>query len=185
MANAKSKSVIVDAILYYPKVFLQNRDMGNEKVDRSDTEGVYKVELLLDPNNVKKLEDAGVPKKFGAFQTFKDAEHEGVSYKQYTAKRPHLSKYLLDEAGDRKVMGPPLVFDYNTFQDAYKAAGGQGKSDDHITPWTIQDGLIGNGTKAKVRLNVYKGVKATIVTLERIGITDYVGWETSVKSEWF
>lgn len=185
MANAKSKSVIVDAILYYPKVFLENRDMGNEHVDRSDTEGVYKVELFLDTDNVKKLEEAGVPKKFGAFPTFKDAEHEGKSYKKFTAKRPHLSKYLLDEAGDRKVMGPPLVFDFNTFQEVYKAAGGQGKSDDYITPWTIQDGLIGNGTKAKVRLNVYKGVKATIVTLERIGIVDHVVYETAGNSEWF
>jgi hypothetical protein len=185
MANAKSKSVIVDAILYYPKVFLENRDMGNEHVDLSETDGMYKVELFLDAENVKKLEEAGMPKKFGAFPAFKEGEHQGKTYKRYTAKRPHLSKYLLDEAGDRKVMGPPLVFDFNTFQEAYKAAGGQGKSDDYITPWTIQDGLIGNGTKAKVRLNIYKGVKATIVTLERIGITDHVVYETAGNSEWF
>jgi hypothetical protein len=185
MANAKSKSVIVDAILYYAKVFEQNRDMGNEHVDLTETNGMYKVDLLLDADNIKKLEEAGMPKKFGAFPTFKDAQHEGQSYKKYTAKRPHLSKYLLDEAGDRKVMGPPLVFDFNAFQGAYKAAGGQGKSDDYITPWTIEDGLIGNGTKAKVRLNIYKGVKAIIVTLERIGITDHVVYETAGNSEWF
>jgi hypothetical protein len=185
MANTKSKSVIVDAILYYPKVFLENRDMGNEHVDLSETDGMYKVDLLLDDANVKKLEEAGMPKKFGAFPAFKPAEHEGQSYKKYTAKRPHLSKYLTDEAGDRRVMGPPVVFDFNAYQEAYKAAGGQGKADEHIVPLTIQDGLIGNGTKAKVRLNIYKGMKATIVTLERIGITDLVVYETAGNSEWF
>lgn len=185
MANNKSKSVIVDAILYYAKVFEQNRDMGNEHVDFSETEGMYKVELLLDEANVKKLDDAGMPKKFGAFPTYKDAEHEGVKYKKYTAKRPHRSKYLTDDAGDRRVMGPPVVFDFNAYQEAYKAAGGQGKADEHITPLTINDGLIGNGTKAKVRLNIYKGTKATIVTLERIGITDLVVYESAGNSEWF
>lgn len=178
-SNGKTKVIILDVLLHYVKVFEENRDMGNDKVDHSDTDGIYSVDLELTLEQVDQLKALGVPAATLGYQTFKKRE-EGDNY-TFKVKRPHVSKYLKDDEGKRQVMGPPLVFDYNAALKAWDEAGRAGRFDEYIAPWKMADGLIGNGTRAKVKLSVYKG-KATIVTLERIGFTELVQY-TGADSE--
>ncbi|CAB4139071.1 hypothetical protein UFOVP346_18 [uncultured Caudovirales phage] len=177
--TGKTKVVILDAILHYAKVFEENRDMGNDKVDHSDTDGIYSVDLELTLEQVDQLKALGVPAVALGYQTFKKRE-EGDTY-TYKVKRQHLSKNLKDDSGNRQMMGAPLVFDYNAALKAWDDNSRAGRFDEFIVPWKMSDGLIGNGTRAKVKLSVYKG-RATIVTLERIGFTELVQY-TGTDSE--
>jgi len=184
---AKNKYVIVDAILEYAKVFEQNRDMGNDKVDLSETDGEYKVHILVDDANMQKMLDAGVPAKQGAFAQFHKKEFEGQTLNMFRAKRAHKHKHFKAYDADGNltneplVLGEPVVFDYNDFIS--KQADNIGKKPhEYITKLTIEDGLIGNGTKAKVKLRVENGTSGkgkafTKVQLESVGITDLVVYE--------
>ena len=188
MADKDKKTVWVtfDTTLYYPQVFEENRDKGDM---HSDTDGVTKVTLKLDDDQIQKMMDLGVPETALGYQTFKDVTIDGESFRAYVAKRPWVSKYLKDDNGDPQLMGAPVVFDYNKAVEAFKEAGGNGvMKDEYITPWTMQDGLIGNGTKAKVKLSIYRGKNKAgkptcVVTLEKIAITDYVPYESNDDGE--
>jgi hypothetical protein len=80
-------------------------------------------------------------------------------------------------------MGEPLVFDLSKALEAYNKAGAMGYiKPEFKTKWTVKDGLIGNGTRAKVKLSVYRGKNKAgkptcIVTLEEIAITELVPYE--------
>ena len=188
MSN-KTKYVTLDAELKYAQVFLENRDMGNDKVDHSDTDGVYKVTLVLDEENKDKAIAAGCPEKQGAFAQFKPVEVNGKIAYEFTVRRPHIHPRFMkrDENGqdtdERLVLGPPQVFDLNVAKRAWEEAGEKGRLDQYATPWTIEDGLIGNGSKAKVKLAIQQGIgtqgkakgkKFTKVELMGIGLTNIV-----------
>jgi hypothetical protein len=188
----KTKYVTVDAELEYAQVFLENRDMGNEQVDHSDTDGVYKVTLILDEDNKNKAIEAGCPAKQGAFEQFKAFERDGNTLYKFVVRRPHIHpKFMvMDEQGnptdERLILGPPQTFDLNKARKAWEEAGEKGRLDQYAIQWTINDGLIGNGTKAKVKLSIAtgegkfgkaKGKKFTKVQLMGIGITNLVEYE--------
>lgn len=186
MIKNKAKFPIIDGSLKYAKVFESNRDMGNENVDFSETDGMYTVELIMDEANKNKLVEAGVPVKQGAFPTFKDVDGN-FSIK---LKRPHLHKYFKqkDEQGnltdEPQVIGAPEVFDLNAATTAWEASGHKGPLYDYIVPWTIEDGFIGNGTKAKVKVRVEqavngKGKPFTKIQLESIGFYELVKYENA------
>ena len=190
MAN-KTKYVTLDAELEYAQVFYENRDMGNAQVDHSDTDGVYKVTLILDEDGVNKAIDAGCPHQFKPF------ERDGKTLYKFTVRRPHVHPrfMVMDEnnqpTDERLTLGPPQVFDLNIAKKAWEDAEQKGRLDQYSTPWTIQDGLIGNGSKAKVKIAVASGVgvhgKAkgkpfTKVELMGVGLTnvvEYVGGNNS------
>ena len=181
----KSKTIwkTLECQIYYPQVFEDNRDNGEM---HSETEGVTKVTLRLSDDQIADLMSVGVPESALGYQTFKDVTIDGENFRAYIAKRPWVSKYLVDDAtGENKVLGAPLVFDYNKAMTSYEAAGSRGvMGKEHITPWAIDDGLIGNGTKAKVKVSIYRGKNKAgkptcVVTLEAIAIMDLVVYEGS------
>lgn len=188
MANEK-KTVwkIYDCPIYYAKVFESNRDMA-EMFD--GVQGIYKVTMALTPEQIQDLKDSGVPETALGYQTFKEMTIGDDQITSYVAKRPHVSKNLKDEVtGEPQFMGPPLVFDYNKAVEAWKEAGGIGfVTKDHKTPWTMEDGLIGNGTKAKVKLSIYRGKNKAnkptcVVTLEEVAIVDLVRYENNISDD--
>jgi len=198
MAN-KTKYVTLDAELEYAQVFLENRDMGNEQVDHSDTDGMYKVTLILDEDGMNKAIEAGCPEKQAAHIQFKPFERDGKTLYKFTVRRPHIHPrfMVMDEDGQptdqRLILGPPQVFDLNIAKKAWEAAEQKGRLDQYSTAWTLEDGMIGNGSKAKVKIAIASGVgvngkakgKAfTKVELMGIGLTNVVeyvgggsGWE--------
>jgi len=178
--DAKTVWVTLDTQLYYAQVFEENRDKGEM---HSETDGVTKVTLRLTDEQIQDMKDKGVPESALGYQTFKDMTIGDETFRTYTAKRPWVSKYLKNEDGSKVEMGAPLVFDYNKAAETFKEAGGNGFiKDEHITPWLMKDGLLGNGTKAKVKLSIYRGKNKAgkptcVVTLEKIAITDHVPYE--------
>jgi hypothetical protein len=192
MANDKKDSKTIwrtlECQIYYPQVFEQNRDNAEM---HSESDGVTKVTLRLSDEQIADLMSLGVPESALGYQTFKDVTIDGENFRAYVAKRPWVSKYLIDETtGEKKVMGAPLVFDYNKAMASYEAAGSKGVlGKEHITPWDMdQDGLIGNGTKAKVKLSIYRGKNKAgkptcVVTLEAVAIMDLVVYEGSGDQE--
>jgi hypothetical protein len=192
----KNKYFFVDAELEYAKVFEANRDMGNEQVDHSDTDGVYTVNITVDEDTKNRLIEGGFPAKQGAYETFKAKGDGKFGYK---ARRPHKHAFwtVKDENGEDTgkpvIFGPPRVFDYNQAAKAWEDAGRAGKFEDYITAWTIEDGLIGNGSKATVKLKVENGVGSIgkakgkpfqKVTLEAIALKDVVVYEKE-NAEWY
>lgn len=189
MSQNKTKYVTLDAELEYAQVFYENRDMGNEQVDHSDTDGVYKVTLILDEENKEKAIQAGCPEKQGAYFQFKPFERDGKTLYKFTVRRPHLHpKFMVRDADgqdtdERLVLGAPQVFDLNRAKEAWVAAGEKGRLDQYSIPWTQDDGLLGNGTKGKVKLSIQTGVgvhgkakgkRFTKVELMGVGITNLV-----------
>lgn len=184
--ESKTVWVTLDTTLYYTQVFEQNRDKGDV---HAETDGVTKVTISLTPAQIDELKSIGVPESALGYQTFKEFDIGGVQFTGMVVKRPWVSKYLKDDAGDPQVMGAPKVFDYNKAVQAYKDAGGKGfLKDEHKTPWTIDDGLVGNGTKAKVKVSIYRGKNKAgkptcVVTLEEIAIVDLVSYEGKERSD--
>jgi hypothetical protein len=190
MADNKSKTVWVtlhDVTLYYPKLFDFNRDTGDM---HNDTQGVTKVTIALTEAQEKELLGLGVPVASLGYQTFKDMTVDGVNFRGFTVKRPWYSKYIKEDDGSFKFVGAPKVFDYNEAVEAWKAAGAQGRiTDSQKTSWDVDSkGLIGNGSKAKVKLTVYRGTnkagKATcVVQLEEVAITELVPYDAPARDE--
>ena len=96
---SKSRFIKLDAELQWAKVFTHNRDMigykPNDKVPGSyeDCDGAYKVDLILDEENLQKLTDAGSMKR--------PKEQEDGRYK-VTVIRKHKGPFP-------EVSGPPKV----------------------------------------------------------------------------
>lgn len=199
--SSTTKYVTLDAELEYAKVFEDDRDMGNPEkgVDYSDTDGIYKATLILSQEEKDKAVEMGCPEKQAAHDQFKPFDREGTTFYKLNVRRPHLHPRFMqnDENGNptdqRLVVGPPKVFDLNVAKKAWQEAGEKGRLDQYSTDWTTEDGLIGNGTKAKVKLCIQSGVgvhgKAKgkpfkRVELMGIGITDYVPYEASGGNGW-
>lgn len=180
MANDKKESKTVwltlDTTLYYAQVFEENRDKGDM---HSDTDGITKVTLKLTDDQINELMGLGVPETALGYATFKDVTIDGENFRAYVAKRPWVSKYLKDEAGEPQKMGAPKVFMLADAMAKAKEAESWRILDEHKTFWTMKDGLIGNGTTAKVKLSIYRGKNKAgkptcVVMLEEIAIVDYV-----------
>jgi hypothetical protein len=168
----------LDAQLYWGQLFEQNRDKGDM---HTETDGITKATLRLSDEQVDDLKSLGVPEQALGYQTFKQTTVGEETFTTYVVKRPWKSKYLTDkDTGEPQIMGAPLVFDYHKAVEAWKAAAGTGFiGKEFKTPWLLEDGLIGNGTKAKVKLSIYRGKnkagKATcLVQLEEVAIVDLV-----------
>ena len=190
MAKNTIKTVKFTGKLQYARFFEDNRDMGNPElgVDYSDTDGMYKAKIIVTEEEMNKAIAAGVPKKQGAFEMFREV---GEGEYSYNNKRPHLHKHFmqLDEDGnqtsERLVVGPPFVFDYAAFSEASKS-GSNPKLTDFT--WT-EDKLLGNDTVATVEVSVRtgtsgKGKTFQTVQLEKVGILDHVVYERNEENDW-
>jgi hypothetical protein len=190
MADKDSKTVWVtlhDVTLYYPQLFEANRDRGNV---HAETDGVTKVTISLTDEQEQELLGLGVPPTALGYQTFKNYTIDGVNFRGMVAKRPWISKYLKDDDGNPQLVGAPKVFDFNKAVAAWKEAGGTGRiMDEHKTQWDIAtDGLIGNGSKGKVKLSVYRGTNKAgkptcVVQLEEVAITEHVKYDAPPRDD--
>jgi hypothetical protein len=190
MADKTSKTVWVtlhDVTLYYPQLFEGNRDRGDM---HSETDGITKVTISVTDEQEQELLDLGVPVSSMGYQTFKDYTIDGINFRGMVAKRPWISKYLKDDEGNPRLLGAPKVFDFNKAIAAFKASGGVGRiMDEHKTQWDVAtDGLIGNGSKGKVKLSVYRGTNKAgkptcVVQLEEVAITEHVKYDAPVRED--
>jgi subtilisin family serine protease len=180
--ETKTKWITLECPIFYAQVFEDNRDKAEM---HSDVQGVTKVTMGLTEDQVNTLKEMGIPAVMLGYQTFKkNPALVGDDMYTFVAKRPWVSKYIKDDNGEPLVMGAPEVFDYNAAVDKWREAGSVGKLNDYITPWTMEDGLIGNGTIAKVKLSIYNGKNkagkpTNVTTLEAVAIVDHVPYEGS------
>jgi len=158
------KKVYVECLLEWAKVRPEDRDMGPQ--DGSDmakkfdeTEGQYVVNCVINSEQKAKMIADGIPNRGMMAQLFK-TDKEGKDF--YKAKRPHKNPKLTDrETGEALIMGPPTILK---------------EQDGEYTPWDWdEDGLIGNGSKATIKFDVWDG---KIVTMEKIAVTEHVPFLT-------
>lgn len=137
----------------FAKIFEANRDMGEnlmdgDQKDKIQTEqGHYVMNVGIDLETKKEMIDKGVPDKGMVGQLFKE-DSEGNAY--YKCKRPHFNPRI--NRGEGLTMGPPVVLDAEN------------------KPWD-EETLVGNGSRVKVRLDVWEG---KIVTLHAIKVLEHV-----------
>jgi len=138
----------------FAKVFEHNRDMGENLEDGDQKskilveQGHYVLNVYISPETKKQMIAEGVPNKGMVGQLFKEDNEGNIFYK---AKRPHFNPRI--QGG--KEMGPPVVMDAES--DAW---------DDQV--------LIGNGSKLKVRLDVWDGKIVTLHAVRVLELTEYV-----------
>ena len=160
------KKVYVECELEWTKLREEDRDMGprdgSDMANNFDAkQGVYVVNCVIDDETKNKMVADGIPNKGLQAQLFKTSK-EGKAF--YKATRPHFNpKFRNQETGEQGVtVGPPAMFK---------------KSGDGFVPWNWEeDGLIGNGSKAIVKLDVWDG---KITTLEKVAVVDHVVYESN------
>jgi len=137
----------------FAKVFEHNRDMGENLMDGDQKgkilaeQGHYILTVEITPETKMQMEAEGVPSKGMVGQLFKEDDEGNLSYK---CKRPHFNPRL--NRGEGEVMGAPVVMDADNEE-----------WDDSV--------MIGNGSKLKVRLDVWDG---KIVTLHAVKVQELV-----------
>lgn len=164
-----AKKVYVPCTLMWAKLREQDRDLGKNLPEGSDQrkkietdQGHYLVNCVIDEATKAEMVKNGIPNKGMHMQLFK-TDNEGNLF--YKAKRPHYAAKLKDnETGSYGVvMGPPKVVKED--------------SEGELVLWDWEvDGLIGNGTKAVAKFDVWDG---KIVTLEAIKVTEHVPYESN------
>ena len=138
----------------FAKVFEHNRDMGENLEDGDqkskivDEQGHYVLNVYISPETKKQMIADGVPNKGMVGQLFKEDNEGNIFYK---AKRPHFNPRI--QGG--KEMGPPVVMDAES------------------VAWDDQV-LIGNGSKLKVRLDVWDSKIVTLHAVKVLELTEYV-----------
>ena len=158
------KTVVVECELEWAKLREDDRDMGprdgsDMAINMEAKQGIYVVNLMLTEESKAKMIADGVPNKGLQAQLFKQSK-EGRLY--YKATRPHFNpKFRNMETNEQGVtIGEPAMF---------KQVG-----EDHV-PWDWEvDGLVGNGSKAIVKLDVWDG---KITQLEKVSVTNHVVYE--------
>lgn len=182
------KIKIEDVTLEWAKLTEDNRDMGPQDdsdtgVKISSTRGQYVVDVMITPEQEKEMKDSGIPSKGLQAQLFKQRD---TGEKFYKAKRPHYNPKFdkrtpeqLEEAGEDF----PEFLDGNgkRISDGFVGAPTvyKDEKDDQgkYIEWDFEeDGLIGNGTVATVKFDVWDG---KITTLEAILITELVPYESN------
>ena len=162
------KTVVVECEIEYAKLREEDRDFGphdgsDMAISMEAKQGVYVVNLMLTEDSKAKLIKDGVPNKGLQAQLFKTNKEGRMFYK---ATRPHFNpKFKNQETGEQVVtVGPPALFK---------------KVDEDYAPWDWEKyGLIGNGTKAIVKLDVWDG---KITTLEKVAVVDHVIYEPNTN----
>jgi hypothetical protein len=119
--------------LYYAKLFESNYDDGDH---HKNTQGQFNAVFVpIDEDTLQQMKDDGCPEEsmgYTMFKPFKQAD-DAISYK---IKRSRVHQKVEDFSG------PPKVFDWT-----------EGVSDKRWDEDT--DGMIGNGTLARIKLNIY------------------------------
>tara|TARA_R110002072_G_scaffold65464_4_gene161634 strand:+ start:516 stop:1022 length:507 start_codon:yes stop_codon:yes gene_type:complete len=158
------KKVYVECELEWTKLREEDRDMGprdgSDMANNFDAkQGIYVVNCVIDEATKSKMVADGIPNKGLQAQLFKTSK-EGKDF--YKATRPHFNpKFRNQETGEQGVVtGAPAVL---------KMVDGE------YINWDWEaDGLIGNGSKATVKFDVWDG---KITTMEKVLVTDHLKYE--------
>ena len=158
------KKVYVECELEWTKLREDDRDMGprdgSDMANNFDAkQGIYVVNCVIDEATKNKMVADGIPNKGLQAQLFKTSK-EGKAF--YKATRPHFNpKFRNQETGEQGVVtGAPAVL---------KMVDGE------YINWDWEaDGLIGNGSKATVKFDVWDG---KITTMEKVLVTDHLKYE--------
>lgn len=152
------------------------KDTGENMPEGSDirnklesTDGIYAADIILDFDNRDDAEEAlaemGIPMEGMMGNLLKrDKATKEIFYK---VKRPHMEPNMPVEKGSDElgyVFGPPKVVD------------GRDPEAKPFPEWDPEV-LIGNGSYVVVKLNVWKGNKATKVRWDGLAITDLIPYE--------
>lgn len=158
---ANSKYLTLEGTAFWAKVFPENKDMGGEgtepwQIELRENGGQYALNLELDEDSLVELTKSGSqavswPKTI--------VDDEGAEHVTYRLKRAHEKRNregnLIEFAS-----GPPIVVDKDK------------------NMWDVESmGLIGNGSKIKARICVYKSGSRTGTRLEAIQVLDLVPYE--------
>ena len=160
------KKVYVECELEWTKLREEDRDMGprdgSDMANNFDAkQGIYVVNCVIDEATKSKMVADGIPNKGLQAQLFKTSK-EGKDF--YKATRPHFNpKFRNQETGEQGVVtGAPAVL---------KMVDGE------YINWDWEaDGLIGNGSKATVKFDVWDG---KITTMEKVLVTDHLKYEVN------
>lgn len=160
------KKVYVECELEWTKLREEDRDMGprdgSDMANNFDAkQGIYVVNCVIDEATKGKMVADGIPNKGLQAQLFKTSK-EGKDF--YKATRPHFNpKFRNQETGEQGVVtGAPAVL---------KMVDGE------YINWDWEaDGLIGNGSKATVKFDVWDG---KITTMEKVLVTEHLKYEAN------
>ena len=160
------KKVYVECELEWTKLREEDRDMGprdgSDMANNFDAkQGIYVVNCVIDEATKSKMVADGIPNKGLQAQLFKTSK-EGKDF--YKATRPHFNpKFRNQETGEQGVVtGAPAVL---------KMVDGE-----YINWDWDADGLIGNGSKATVKFDVWDG---KITTMEKVLVTEHLKYEAN------
>jgi len=160
------KKVYVECELEWTKLREEDRDMGprdgSDMANNFDAkQGIYVVNCVIDEATKSKMVADGIPNKGLQAQLFKTSK-EGKDF--YKATRPHFNpKFRNQETGEQGVVtGAPAVL---------KMVDGE------YINWDWEaDGLIGNGSKATIKFDVWDG---KITTMEKVLVTEHLKYEAN------
>ena len=181
----KTEWVQIDAFFFFFKAYEENRDTAERAKRQGVThkgvlkgleasEGKYTVEVIpATQDDLDKVQKVLTDDLYGGRKRYKDVDL-GAG-KSFELERKHLNKHVFK---DRET-GEEKEYDFGGQPEIVWFNDDKGKN----VKWDIEnDGLIGNGTLAKVKFQVYMpdGVPTTADTirLEKLGIIDHVTYET-------
>lgn len=157
---------VYDCALEYTQVFERNMDKGSDDNDAARTVaakgGQTKLTMVIGEDTKDQMIADGIPEKSMGYEMFKGPDEDG-NYR-YVAKRPWNSPFT-DDDGEMVIFGEPNVVDYVKTQEAGEQV-----------PWDSEVN-IGNGSKAKVKLSIYKNGSKRIIRLESVGVIELVPYE--------
>jgi hypothetical protein len=172
-------NIYVPCELEYAKVRADDRDMGPG--DGSDldnkikaVEGSYCANLVVSEAVKEQMLSMGLPHKGLHSNNLVDRSEGGGEGWHFKARRGHLNpNFKNKETGDLGiVVGPPRVI--------YEGDDGE------LQEWDFSEmGLLGNGTRAKVKLNIWSKHGKSKVTLEAINVIEHVPYEDGYGEEGF
>lgn len=158
MTKAKTKIVTMTGYLQYARVFEGNRDTNPEYHEKID--GQYNVNFYPETTgDFDAFFKAGAPVSSMGHDTIKIGDPEIGSGKYLKLKRPHKHPSGIEDFG-----GAPVIFDFR-----------EGES---MRKWTMEEqGELGNGTKATVKVSIYGEGPRAAVRLEKIAVLDLVEYD--------
>lgn len=160
---AKTKIIKMTGYVQYAKIFPENMDDNMDYHEK--TQGQYNMNFY--PETEADLETffkAGAPESSMGHDTVKLGDPSLGMGKFIKLKRPNVHPSGIEDFG-----GAPLVFDHTE---------GEG-----LKRWSYtEDGELGNGTKAHVKVSIYgEGPRASI-RLERVAVLDHVEYDPNAVS---
>lgn len=156
---AKTKYGVFEGQLYYARVFTDNMD---DHEYHEKTSGQFNTVFIpKDDAELNKMVDLGFPEVSMGNKMIKEWSVAG-DRKGMKLKRPNVHPSGIEDFG-----GAPSVT--------------KGKTN---TPWDyIEDGGLGDGTKALVKISIYGEGSTASVRLEKIGVIEHVPVQESELAE--